>query len=344
MKKTFFSLSLLVVMGFMAACSTKVELYADYKDVPVIYGLIDVTQDTNFIKIVRAFSGSNDNPVDASQVALIPDSSNYPGKLDARIVEYKTTFGNQYSPTGREIILDTLTIHDKQLGEFYAPDQKVYYTTEKFNTDAHNAKYKYELVIYKSNDTVTSETSVVGGENFKILTTTVTFSPTGQDKTGKVTFIPADNAAVYEVKMVFHYTERKMTESTFTDKQVSWSYGAMGLDDDNLEGEGNAYFIKYNQATLFNMLASAIGGDTLNYERYIGDFNIYLAAGGSELFNYIEINSPTEGLSQTIPDYTNINGGFGVFSSRINLVSTVRLSARTQTDLLGMNWGFKQRD
>ena len=116
----------------------------------------------------------------------------------------------------------------------------------------------------------------------------------------------------------------------------------MGLDD--LEADGNIYYIKYNQATLFSMLASAIGGDTLNYERYMGDFNIYLAAGGNELFNYIEINAPSEGFSQSIPDYTNINGGFGVFSSRINLVSTARLSAKTQTDLLGMNWGFKQRN
>lgn len=343
MKKYQLFLLFSMLLGWMTSCSTRVDLYADYKDVTIIYGLIDVTQDTNFVKIVRAFSGSNEHPVNANEVALIADSSNYPGKLDARIIEYKAQVGGQFAPTGREILLDTITIHDKQPGTFYAPNQKVYYTTEMFKTDNHTTKYKYELVVHKANDTVTSETRVVGGDDFRILTTSVTFSPSGQDKTGKVTFFPADNAAVYELTMVFHYTEKEPTDQYFTDKEVSWSYGAMGLDDLETEG-GNSYFIRYNQATLFIMLASAIGGDTLNCERYMGDFNIYLSAGGNELYNYIEINSPNQGLSQNIPDYTNVNGGFGVFSSRINLATTARLSARTQTDLLNMNWGFKQRN
>ena len=340
MKKTQIFLFCTMLLGVLASCNSNVNLYADYKDVPVIYGLIDVTLDTNYVKIIRAFSGDNDHPIDASQVALIPDSSNYPGKLPARIIEYKASAGGQYTPTGREIQLDTITIHDKQFGTFYAPDQKVYYTTQKFNMDTQTTKYKYQLEILTPNDTVTSETNLVGGDNFKILTTSVTFSPTGQDKTGKISFTPAENAAVYEVSLAFNYTEQKPNEA-MTDKQVAWSYGAISTDD--LEYESGHYFIKYNQATLFNMLGSAIGADTLNVVRYIGTFEIHVAAGARELYNYIQINSPSEGLSQSIPDYSNVEGGFGVFSSRINLDGTAMLSAKTQTDLIHMNWGFRQR-
>ncbi len=338
MKKTLFLLSFGVLMGFMAACSTRVDLYADYKDVPVIYGLIDITQDTNYVKIIRAFSGSNDNPIDASQVALIADSSNYPGKLDARIVEYKNVYGNTFQPTGQEIVLDTMTIHDKESGSFYFPNQKVYYTTATFNDNTD--VYKYQLVVLKGNDTVTSDTKLVGGENFRILTQTVTFTPDGYDKTGKINFTPADNAAVYELKLVFNYKEKK-GNGPVTDKKVSWSYGAVGLND--LVYENNHYSMTYSETTLFNYLTTAIGADTVNVERYIGSFNVYLSAGGTELYNYIQINAPSEGLSQNIPDYTNINGGFGVFSSRINLMKTVLLSARTQTALYAKNWGFKQQ-
>ena len=191
-------------------------------------------------------------------------------------------------------------------------------------------------------DTVTAETNLVGGDRFKIITTTMTFSPTGQDKTGKVSFIPAENAAVYEVMLTFNYKEKKMNEA-MTGKHVSWSYAGLRPDTDNLTYEEGRYYVKYNQAILFNMLGSAIGADTLNVERYIGTFEISVVAGGRELNNYVQINSPSEGFSQTIPDYTNINGGYGVFSSRINLNATAVLSAKTQTDLIGMNWGFKQR-
>ena len=329
-----------MLIGFLASCNTKVELYADYKDVPVVYGLIDVTQDTNYVKIVRAFSGSNDNPIDASQVALIADSSNYPGKLNAQIIEYKKGYGNTYEPTGRVIVLDTITIHDKHEGTFYAPDQKVYYTTERFNTNIGNAEYKYGLAIVRGNDTITSETGIVGGEEFKILTQSVTFSPNANDKYGKVSFRPADNAAVYEVTMTFNYREQKPNEA-MTEKQVSWSYGALSIND--LETENNFFVVRYNQNTLFNALRSAIGADTLNVDRVFGPFEIHVAAGGRELYNYIQVNSPSESFAQTIPDYTNVNGGFGVFSSRINLTGTASLSPKTQVDLIGMNWGFRQR-
>ena len=82
--------------GILASCSTKGDLYADYKDIPVIYGLLDSNADTNFVKIIRAFSGSDEETVDATQVALIPDSNNYPGKLDAKIYRLKHVYGNQY--------------------------------------------------------------------------------------------------------------------------------------------------------------------------------------------------------------------------------------------------------
>ena len=170
MKKLFLSLSLLAGLLCFNACTTDVNLYADYKDIPVIYGLLDASQDTNFIRINRAFSGSNDNHIDATEVALVADSCNYPGKLNAYIVEYKTVYGTNYEPTGRVLELDTMTIHGKDEGIFYAPNQKVYWTAEKFNTNLNGNKYKYRLFVQRSNDTLTSETGMVGGEDFKMIT------------------------------------------------------------------------------------------------------------------------------------------------------------------------------
>ena len=333
------SVAFLLAVGVFGSCSTKVNLYADYKDVPIIYGLIDVTQDTNYVKIVRAFCGTNDNPIDASQVALIADSSNYPGKLDARIMEYRASVNGPYSPTGRVIVLDTMTIHNKQTGAFYAPDQKVYYTAERFKQNTTSTRYKYRLVVAKGNDTISAETGIVGGENFSIYSHSVTFNPEPGNKTGKVLFKPADNAALYEVKMVFNFKEKRPGQDTVR-RQVSWSLGQKSASE--LTTENMVYVVSYGQGLLFNILRDAIGDDTQNVDRFIDNFVIQLAAGGEELFNYIQVNSPSEGISQTIPDYTNINGGYGVFSSRINLEKTAMLTSSTILSLYGMDWGFKQ--
>lgn len=340
MKKIQIILSLSLLAGVLASCSTKVDLYADYKDIPIVYGLLDATQDTNFVKIVRAFSGSDEASVDASQVALIPDSNNYPGKLDARIYRYRKGFGNEYvlddnnslAHDNGVIVLDTMTIHDKEEGTFYFPNQKVYYATEGILPNTATKTYHYRLVVLKDNDTISSETGIVGGENFKITNSQISFVAEDTDKTGKINFFPADNAAVYNMEISFRYKETLQGVSTY--KTLRYSFGMKNIQD--LHEENGVYYLAYNQNLLFIMLKSAIAGNpeqtVYSYDPN-KSFTISLAAGGDELYNYIQINQSAGGLSQTVPDYTNINGGYGVFSSRININKTVRLSARTQSDL-----------
>lgn len=345
MKKLFFALSVLACMTLFNACSTDVELYADYKDIPVIYGLLDTSVDTNFVRINRAFSSSNDHPINATEVALIEDSCNYPGKLKAYLLELKKS-GNEYVPTGRDtIFLDTITIHDKNSGVFYAPRQKVYYTTEVIKENTGNNHYKYRLEVFKGNDTITSETGVVGGENFKILTSQATFMLSDNSTSGKISFKPAENAVFYDIKMVFNYQEKH--GNILEDKQVKWDFGAQSIDQ--LPNENGVYYVTYEMNSLFNLLEIAIGSDTVfdpnhpNVERYFDEraIDIMIAAGGEDLYNYIVVNS-VSGYSQAVPDYTNIDGGYGVFSSRVNQSKSVLLSTRAQFDLYGKKeWGFK---
>jgi hypothetical protein len=353
MKKLFLSLSLLATMMCFHACSTDVELYADYKDIPIIYGLIDASQDTNFIRINRAFSGSNDHYINANEVALIEDSCNYPGKLNAYIVEYKEVYGGNYSPTGEVLPLDTMTIHDKKPGVFYSPNQKVYFTNgildngqSAFGNNSANAKYKYKLFVHRGNDTITAETSLVGGSEFKIITSSLSFAAAPSDNTKKIKFVAADNAVFYDVKVVFHYQE-SLNGGPLVDKSVSFSSGPKSVDE--LGKEDMVYYVSYGENVLFNLLKEAIGGDTIidnnhpNVVRYIDNtypLELFVSAGGDELYNYIQVNTQS-GFSQTVPDYTNVTGGFGVFSSRINLQRDAMLSSGAKRDLYGKRaWGF----
>ena len=342
MKKTLLAFMLLACVAFFNACSADVELYADYKDIPVIYGLIDASKEVNYVRINRAFSGNNENPINANEVALIADSLNYSGKLDARIVEYKSTYGNTYSPTNRVFQLDTMTVHDKDTGIFYAPDQKVYFTTERFKTNAGSTKYKYQLVIYKDNDTISAETGVVGGEDFRVLNSQASFID-GSTKNSKISFWPGDNAVFYDVKMVFNYKEEH--NGVLVNKKVNWDLGAHSVDELN-EGnyESGSYFLNYTQNSLYTLLEHAIGGDTVNVIRYFSNapIDIMVSAGAEELYNYIQVNAQAGGLSQSVPDYTNVSGGYGVFSSRVSVFKSVPLSSKAITDLLGRPWGFRQ--
>ena len=78
MKKILSSLLLLCGIILFNRCSNEVDLYADYKEITIVYGILDISDDTTWIKVTRAYSG----PGNALLIAQNPDSSNFPYKLD----------------------------------------------------------------------------------------------------------------------------------------------------------------------------------------------------------------------------------------------------------------------
>ncbi|MBR4147088.1 MAG: DUF4249 family protein [Bacteroidales bacterium] len=337
-----------IIALFLASCSTDVELYDDYKDIPVVYGLIDSQADTNFIKITKAFCSDNEHPINANEVAAIFDSSNYPGKLDAFFLELKSTHDQPFKPTGRQFFLDTLTIHDKETGLFYAPHQKLYYTTERFNTNSGNDKYRYRLYVVKPDyDTVTSETGVVGG-NIAIGTPGVNFQSTPSEQLSRLVFSSTDEGVLYEIGMQFNYWEEHSGQP-MTKKEVSWSYGARTLGAyEKVEGTENLFRLYYSVNDLFKVMERAIGNDTVwdenhpNVVRYMDDFYVSITAAGEDFNNYYQyLQTIQNGLSLS-SEYSNVKGGYGLLSSRIIVTSKANLSSGTQFDLFRKPWGFQE--
>lgn len=349
MKNIRFILILSTLIAVFNSCSTDVELYADYKDTAIVYAMLDPRADTNYIKITRAFSGTNDNPIDASELVMIADSCNYPGKLDARIIELKKTPGSPYTPTGRVIELDTITIHGKEDGVFYANDQLFYYTTERFNTGTAQSRYQYRLVVLKPRgDSLIAQTNIVGNKEFQLVTDEVYFKRQTTSKVKEILFRPDEEASIYEVTMQFNYHEQKVGQE-MTMKNVSYSYGTKASWEFHL-ATGNLYSLEYPMNWLFDALEKAIGGDTIvnpnnpNVTRYIDDFVITISAGGDEFNIYYQANqTQMQNPTSLVYVYNDIEGGYGLFSSRTTLQKVVKISANTERDLFGMfSWGFKE--
>lgn len=315
------------------SCSTDIDLYADYKQVPIIYGLLDATSDTNFVKITRAFYVEGDS----YQLAVNPDSSNYPGKLDARIIEYCN------GDSVREIVLDTITIHNKEQGIFYAPDQKLYYTTEPLNWNGVNDRYSYQLKVVLPERTLTTKTEMVGNNNFDIQSLAVNFS---KEYFGMVPrrflFYPAFNATFYDVSMKFTFLEQRTPDDDSVPRSMSWKVGTfMG---NYMDGESYTFF--YRPESFYEKLEEFIGGDTnvVGLKRYIDDYpvEVTIAAGGEKLRQYIYENDPSNGFVGGDNEFTLIDDGYGVFSSRMTIKRRVRLGGETVPDLVkARKWGFK---
>ena len=340
MRKINYSLLLLsLLLILFNSCSTKVDLYADYKDITVVYGLLDSNKDTNYVKINKAFLG----PGNALEIALIADSCNYPNKLDTKLIEYRASAtGNTYKPI-REFPLDTITIYNKETGIFYAPNQLVYYTTEKIHSNDNQFKYRYELQIDRGDTILTSTTDVVGGNVYNIISSVLNFAPNVD--MGTVKWMPFSNAEVYEIIIKFHWAELHPGSIDTVFRTMEWSLGT--YPESSLNEDHGQLLVSYKTSHFYNTLATTLGADTLDQrvDRIVFTYplSISIAAGGVELYNFISVNGPSSSIVQNIPEYTNITGGYGVFSSR-NMVERkdVRLSSQSFTELIKRGWNFRQ--
>ena len=351
MKKLLLFAFLLASIAVFNACTTDIDIYADHKDVAIVYAMLNPRIDTNYVKIIRAFCGTNDNPIDANEVALIADSSNYPGKLDVRLIELKNTHGNSYEPTGRILLFDTLTLHNKKEGVFYAPDQKVYYTKEHLNSGTSGDRYAYRLVVVKPNgDTITSRTKMVGNEDFVIVSGGVNFQQSHSNAMAKIVFRADGVAPIYDIRMQFNYLEQHEGQP-IQSKSISRSFGTKPLSFyEKIPNTDNAYFQEYSVNWLFSALESAIGDDTVvnlnhpNVVRYIDNFTVSISATGEELMDYYNANqAQIESPLTLITPVTNIEGGYGLFCSRTTIEKEAKLSASAKRDLFGTSsWGFKE--
>lgn len=324
MSKKFLAYFLLltVTISSFTSCSTDVDNYADYKDVTIIYGMLETGKDTTFIKITKAFLG----PGNAFVFAQNPDSSNYTGKLDVRL---KGKIGSNELP---EIILDTITIKNKLAGDsiFYFPEQKLYYTTAAINQNA-----TYTLEVNKGEESITATTKPV--KDFFITLPTNRFNVAATTTTS-IRWNAAENGKRYEVRLVFNYNEL-YPGSTDTVKQTFvWNMGTK--TSDKLDGT-ESLEINYLGENFYTRLEAELS-EGLNIRRFAGTVDLYISSGGDELNTYIDVNAPSNSIVQEIPEYSNIENGYGIFSGRKTIKRSYALSVQSEIKLVeDFDWGFE---
>ena len=196
-------------------CSTDIELNAPYDRTPVVFGLLDAAQDTQWVRVNRTWLGDG-NQFDA---ALIADSSEYPAEdLTVRIQE---RVGG--SVAGEWALMDTVIENKSEDGIFYAPEHQMWYFVPQggLNTDA---EYDLTIAIASEAEEVSSTTNMIaeqignitqpppGVNNFKLGFASPGFTTTYPDITFK--WSSTAGASRYDVTVFIHVIERIWSDWT----------------------------------------------------------------------------------------------------------------------------------
>ncbi len=300
-----------LLLLFATSCTTDFDIAADYQETTIVYGLLNNNDSIQYIKINKAFLDKNKG---ALLVAQDADSLYHQSVLAVVLEEWKNSVLINSYPLNKIDGSDDNLI--KENGIFASSPNFLYKTTAPIleNTDDDTYLYKLKISNTKNGQLVSAETPIVG----RITNIRPSQSLPGNwasKSPYNIRWKSAENGKVYELRIIFNYTEKSKLTSIVDSLSLEWKIFS-DIKSDDVEGK-EAMSYQIESKNLFYFLnANLITDATVDREAISIDLIFYI--GGETLNTFIEVTQANTGITQMQinPDYTNINNGMGIFSSR----------------------------
>jgi len=324
MKKITFLFLLSSIL--FSSCETDFTVNADWKEVTVVYGLLDQSQEKQYIRINKAFLG-NEN---AYVMASVADSINYnPNNLEVKI-EKLSASGNVLAT---KILTDTIMFKEDGL---FSVEENIIYVFDTDNFLNEEKEYKLTITNLVSGNIISSQTKLI--HNLSLMSAFNNsaykmgfYSQSGDFSNTTIEWTHSKNAAIYQMTLFVSYTEYGADTIVKTVQKV---YPI-------IEYDGNPNMSQQiTGEEFFNLLAYNIPSST-TVNRRINNLDILFSVGTADLNTYINLNEPPTGIVQERDLFTNIDSGIGLFTARYNkmqenifLTTTTKEAIATHLDSL----------
>lgn len=302
MKKTAFFFGLLSALTFIS-CDQDIDLTADWKDIPIVYGLLNAADTAHYIRVEKAFQDQDGNAFLAAQE---PDSLYY-ANAAVRLLNLTT---------GKEAVLQkvdgTAEGYPREGGDFAQVPNYLYKVRKSDFPIAGGDEVRFILERGDQFDAVTAECLILddivpqGG-----LTTGAKLDfPTNRDVSFR--WRAGEEARIFDLSLIIHYDEKLGNDPNVQQKQLVWHITK------NLKKSDSSPIItaKVFGLEFYNFMADHIEVIP-NATRLLTGMDLVIKGGGEAVEQYITIALANTGITsaQDIPVYTNISEGLGIFTS-----------------------------
>lgn len=312
----------LLGLAFVVSCTTDFELEAEWKDIPIVYAFLSIQDTAHYVRVQKAFLEPGGN---ALEIAEIADSLYY---TDA-VVELENT------ASGETFTLERVNAAN----EGYPKDDGVFVEAPHYLYKVSAATAGFEpgdevrIVVNRSGvDPVTAETTIVGS-----IDTIDSSSPTintWRDQTDVRFGWNTDPLnKIFDFRLIIHYSEFPGDNpSDVQEKTLEYIIDKSIINED----DADRFVEKVSGLQFFNYLGQNIP-EKEGYIRFFNSMDMVVTGSGPELYEYIRVAQANTGITsaQSIPVYTNVDGGLGIFTSRYQLHRPgMRLLAEARDSLL----------
>ena len=299
MQRLLFVLS---TLPLLFSCNNDLNVNDQWSDITVVFGLLDVTADTNWVRIHRAWLGEEEIRLGAESV----DSLYYSQTLNVSLEEL-----NANGEVSRSLPLE-YDDQSRQMndGYFTTDGYHLYRTTETLIADR---TYRLRIDKNNGNPVVYSETVLLDDDLNIVRPTLVQLIALEENQTYSMEFDSQEGSKVFQTFMKLKYKEHPVgfpNQLTYHSATVR-----LPVKDVNNTNGGVRVIVGWSTESFLEGIRQAVPLDP-NARRYVTGIDFEVLAGNEDLHTYINVNQPATGIVSERPDFSNIEGGYGLFASR----------------------------
>jgi hypothetical protein len=316
-KSILFGLFIGILLG---SCTPDLDLNAEYKDITIVFGLLNPSDSSHYVKIYKGFLTDGN----AYEVASYLENISYIDSIDVTLEEYVN------DALTRTIQLDTTTAVSKDSGDFAYPLQILYYTNETLN---QTATYKLKIVNKYTGKVVTGETPVVN--NFVISSPTTSTLNLNIVRESFIKFTKAANATAYDIYETFYYFEVDKGTGEITKGSITRK-----INSSMLRSQSTEISQPYKPSQIITAIANNLEPDNsvIRYRDGYDCVEMKVWAAEDDYVTYLDVNTQSSGVVLDRNEFTNLvsddKSALGIFSSRNVAIKTFDISNASEDSLV----------
>ncbi len=328
MIKLRFFAALLAGAFLLNSCSNDFELTSEWKEIPVVFAILNPSDEFHYVRIEKAFLDPERNALEVAQIA---DSLYYPEGAISVFIKQKDNAA--LYPLTR---VDGNTVgFVRDTGIFATTPKWLYRFSSNDLPGGLREKTEYQLVIKRSNGQPDITAATIIPQAFQLVSPNPTNTPPVVQFVGKspTTFrwTHDDNAVFFNVTLNIPYREVDAnTGAIILRDTIQWRPVNNMPATDGGGGNSLAQVAGYD---FYEMLNSEIKTPRDGRIRVFGTtIGVIVEGGGREIREYLLTAEANAGLTgaEIVQTYTNLSEGFGIFSAKnIKNVSTFRVGELT---------------
>ena len=312
---------LLLAAVFFASCEVEFSPNDSWREIPVVYCLLDQDEDTTYVRLQRCFLG------EGNQLDYItnPDSIYYPqSAVKVFIEEWASSSEGSMSGTAPKRVFDFSYTESvlKDDGDFYSGAAPMYVCRTAGMLDT-NCIYRLRVVKKATGDTIVSgETRLLRGEMQLVHpNSSQKFEFGGSSKECELEWTTLREAREYQPIVRFRYRDFVVNyDHTPADTMIKYHY---------IDIPGNRVASNMSERSLktrmeLNYFLSTVRNNIEDVEvpkNIIDTVDIFIVCCNEAFKAYLYAGHPAGGINQEPFEYTNIEGGLGVFAARRRHIS-----------------------